>query len=285
MTLGNLYLHSLSDGFFGLDGGAMFGVVPRPLWQKTNPPDDRNRIRLALRPLLVVTPSERILIDSGIGDKYDAEFADVYRIEKTDTIEGSLARAGFRPEDVTKVVLTHLHFDHAGGATRFDSHGRPVPRFAKARYYVQRREWDLAVNPNRRSRASYLKENFLPLEEAGQLELVDGDTELVPGVKLIRTGGHTPGHQVVQVQSAGETAFYWADMIPTRAHIAVPYVMGYDLYPVETMELKEKLVQQAAQEGWVSFLEHDPDHAAGRIIARGDKWMLEPVPVEEPPAA
>jgi glyoxylase-like metal-dependent hydrolase (beta-lactamase superfamily II) len=319
MRLGAFELFSLSDGFFGLDGGAMFGVVPKPVWERTNPPDERNRIRLALRPLLVVAGSERVLIDTGIGDKWDAKNTDIYRIEHTDTIESSLARAGFKPEDITKVVLTHLHFDHAGGATKLDSSGKPVPRFPNARYYVQRKEWDLALNPNRRSRAAYLPENFLPLQEAGQLEFIDGNSALVPGLELVLTGGHTPGHQVVVVTDSSEsrnqkpefrirssplpsphrgegersegeeavggrrladsghrTAVFWGDLIPTRSHVATPYIMGYDLLPLETMEQKEKLVRQAIAGKWLSFLEHDPDFACGVIEEENGKPFLRP---------
>jgi glyoxylase-like metal-dependent hydrolase (beta-lactamase superfamily II) len=309
MRFGEFELFSLSDGFFGLDGGAMFGVVPKPVWERTNPPDERNRIRLALRPLLVVAGRERVLLDTGIGDEWDAKNTDIYRIEHTDTIESSLARAGFKPEDITKVVLTHLHFDHAGGATRLDSTGKPVPRFANARYYVQQKEWDLAVNPNRRSRAAYLPENFLPLQEAGQLELIDGNSELMPGLELVLTSGHTPGHQIVMATDNSEfrsqkpesriaepagrtptagtpppqnpllvrrTAVFWGDLIPTRSHIATPYIMGYDLLPLETMKQKEKLVQQAIAGKWLSFLEHDPDFASGIIAEENGKPFLRP---------
>jgi glyoxylase-like metal-dependent hydrolase (beta-lactamase superfamily II) len=278
VNLGQFGLYSLSDGFFGLDGGAMFGVVPKPLWERTNPPDERNRIRLALRPLLVVTGKECVLIDTGIGDKWDAKNTDIYRIEHTDTIESSLARAGFKPDDITKVVLTHLHFDHAGAATKLDSTGKPVPRFPNARYYVQQKEWNLALSPNRRSRAAYLPDNFVPLQEAGQLELVDGNfrLELAPGLvlELLLTGGHTPGHQVVLLRSGGNTAIYWGDLVPTRSHIATPYIMGYDLLPLETMEQKEKLVPQAIAGKWLSFLEHDPDFASGVIAEENGKLFL-----------
>jgi len=280
VNLGAFRLHSLSDGSFGLDGGAMFGVVPKPLWERTNPPDERNRIRLALRPLLVVAGNERVLIDTGIGDKWDAQSTDIYRIEHTDTVESSLARAGFKPEDITKVVLTHLHFDHAGAATKLDSTGKPVPRFPNARYYVQQNEWDLALNPNRRSRAAYLPDNFLPLQEAGQLELIDGDLqlelELGLALELVLTGGHTPGHQVVLLRSGGNTAIYWGDLIPTRSHIATPYIMGYDLIPLETMAQKEKLVALAIAGRWVSFFEHDPDLASGVIEEENGKPFLRP---------
>ena len=276
VNLGESRLYSLSDGFFGLDGGAMFGVVPKPLWERTNPPDERNRIRLALRPLLIVAEKERVLVDTGIGDKWDSKNTDMYRIEHTDTTESSLARAGFKPDDITKVVLTHLHFDHAGATTKLNDSGKPVPRFANARYYVQQKEWDLALNPNRRSRAAYLPENFLPLQEAGHLELVDGDFPLAPGLELHLTGGHTPGHQVVLLRSGGKTAIYWGDLIPTRSHIATPYVMGYDLLPLETMEQKEKLVQQAIAGKWLSFLEHDPECACGVIEEENGKPFLKP---------
>jgi glyoxylase-like metal-dependent hydrolase (beta-lactamase superfamily II) len=276
VNLGDFRLHGISDGFFGLDGGAMFGVVPKPLWERTNPPDGRNRIRLALRPLLVVAGDNRILIDTGIGDKWNAEKTDIYRIEHTDTIESSLARTGFKPEDITKVVLTHLHFDHAGAATKLDSTGKPLPRFPNARYYVQQKEWEIALNPNRRSRAAYLSENFLPLQETGQLELIDGNSELVLGLELVLTGGHTPGHQIVMIRSRGETAIYWGDLIPTRSHIATPYIMGYDLLPLETMEQKEKLVTEAIAGKWLSFLEHDPEYACGVIEEENGKPFLRP---------
>jgi len=315
MRLSELELHSLSDGFFGLDGGAMFGVVPKPVWERTNPPDERNRIRLALRPLLIVAGKERVLVDTGIGDKWDAKSTDIYRIEHTDTIESSLARAGFRPEGITKVVLTHLHFDHAGGATKLDMAGKPVPRFPNARHYVQKKEWEAALTPNRRSRASYVPADFLPIQDAGLLDLVDGDHGLElelghgPALELLLTGGHTPGHQIVMIpdnpefrnqnpesriaepagrtQTAGtpppqnpllglRTAVFWGDLIPTRSHIATPYVMGYDLNPLETMAQKEKLVGLAIAGRWVSFFEHDPDSTSGIIEEENGKPFLRP---------
>jgi len=274
---GSFELHSLSDGFFGLDGGAMFGVVPRPLWEKTNPPDDRNRIRLALRPLLIIAGPNRVLVDTGIGDKWDSKGRDVYRIEKTDTLVASLARLRLTPEDMTHVVLTHLHFDHAGGATRFDSNGQPAPSFPNARYLVQRTEWEDATRPNRRSRAAYMPENFLPLEKAGLLELVDGTTEFLPGIELLHVGGHTRGLQLVRVVSVGATAIFWSDMIPTASHVATPYIMGYDLYPLVTMETKERLVSEASAGRWLCFLEHDPQANAGYLVPSGDRCRFEPV--------
>jgi len=312
MRLGEFELHSLSDGFFGLDGGAMFGVVPKPVWERTNPADSRNRIRLASRPLLVAAGNERILIDTGIGDRWDEKARDIYRIEHTDTIVSSLARAGFRPEDITKVVFTHLHFDHAGATTRLDETGKPVPRFPNARHYVQKKEWDAALSPNRRSRASYRPDDFLPVKDAGLLELVDRDIrfelELGLELELLCTGGHTPGHQIVLIRGSSKEvrdigieghsdkvadsghlipgsldpsipvlAVFWGDLIPTRSHIATPYIMGYDLFPLETMEQKEKLVGQAVAGQWVSFLEHDPDYACGIIYEEGGKQVFRPL--------
>lgn len=279
MRVGDFELHSLSDGHFGLDGGAMFGVVPRPLWERTNPPDERNRIQLALRPLLVVAGQCRVLVDTGIGDKWDAKGRDIYRIEKTDSVVAGLARRGLRPEDITHVVLTHLHFDHAGGATRPGPAGDPVPSFPNARHLVQRVEWEDATSPNRRSRAAYQPDNFLPLERAGLLDLVDGTTEFLPGIELLHTGGHTRGLQLVRVRSGGETALFWSDLIPTSAHIATPYIMGYDLFPLVTMETKERLVGEAHAQRWLCFLEHDPTAAAGYLTAVGGTIGFEKVEV------
>ncbi|MEO0025196.1 MAG: MBL fold metallo-hydrolase [candidate division WOR-3 bacterium] len=276
MVMGDFRLVPLFDGYFGLDGGAMFGVVPKPLWEKINPPDDYNRIRLALRPLLVVTPKERILIDAGIGDKYDEKFAERYRVEKTSTLLDTLKIAGFEPRDISLVILTHLHFDHCGGATKREG-TRVLPTFPEARYIVQAVEWQEAIAPNRRSRASYLPENFLPIQESGQLELINGSCEIVAGVELIHTGGHTRGMQVVKLHNGQDTAIFWSDMIPTRGHIPVPYIMGYDLFPLESMEQKEKLLNQAVVEGWISFLEHDPEVIAGKIHHENEKYRFEEI--------
>ncbi len=275
MKLGRIELHPLSDGLFGLDGGAMFGVVPRVHWQKRNPPDRNNRIRLALRPLLILTGDERILIDTGVGNKYGPEFDQMFNVDHSDSLDASLARLDLEPGSITTVVLTHLHFDHAGGATKLNDSGEPVPRFPNARYVVQEMEWLDATHPNRRTRGSYRNDDFLPLEAAGRLELVDGDTELVPGVKLLRTGGHTRGHQVVLIESDAQTAVYWADLVPTCSHVNVPYIMGYDLFPLDTMKQKEKLIARAAAEEWTCIFEHDPDVAVGRIRESNGRYLTE----------
>ncbi len=276
MDFGKLKLYPLCDGFFGLDGGAMFGVVPKPLWEKKHPPDERNRIKLALRPLLVATGKELILIDTGIGDKYDPDFAERYRIEKTDSVLLGLARLNFKPEDITTVILTHLHFDHCGGSTQIKD-GKLVPTFPRAHYIVQQAEWEDAINPNRRSRASYLGENFLPLKETHRLELINGSIEIYPGIELLHTGGHTRGMQLVKITSDNKTAIFWSDMIPTRSHIPIPYIMGYDLFPLDSMDQKEKLLNQAVNGNWLSVLEHDQEAVMGKITLKDGKYQFEQI--------
>jgi glyoxylase-like metal-dependent hydrolase (beta-lactamase superfamily II) len=216
--LGRFRLHALDAGLQRLDGGAMFGVVPKPLWEKRIAPDERNRIRLAMRPLLVETGDELVLIDTGAGNKEDAKFHDIYGIENAGqptALEDAIRGAGFQPSDVTLLINTHLHFDHAGGDTVRRDDGSIVPSFPGLRHVVQRTEWEFAHLANERIRASYLLHNFDPLQEAGLLELVDGDVEIVPGIRVLPTPGHTPGHQSVLIESEGESALYLADLVPT----------------------------------------------------------------------
>ena len=277
-SIGDCELRPLSDGFFGLDGGAMFGVVPRVLWQQTNPPDPSNRIRLALRPLLITTPKDRILVDTGVGRKYGDRFNRMFNVDDSDEVARSLARHGLGPDDITIVVHTHLHFDHAGGTTGLDGTGRPVPRFPHARHLVQADEWHDATHPNRRTQGSYRADDFMPVAEAGLIEQVQGDTDLGFGVRLIQTGGHTRGHQIVLVQGPSRTAVYWSDLIPTCSHVRIPYIMGYDLFPLVTMEQKEKLIARAAAERWLCFFEHDPETVAGVLEADDDAFAVGPIP-------
>jgi glyoxylase-like metal-dependent hydrolase (beta-lactamase superfamily II) len=287
MKFGEFDVFALSDGMFALDGGAMFGVVPRVFWQKTNPPDDRNRISLALRPLLIKTPQALVLIDTGVGDFRNDKFRDIYRIQQPPTLPATLRAAGFAPENVTHVVNTHLHFDHAGGDTAPDGSGGFRPTFPKAKYYIQRREWELANRPDIRSRASYIPDDFRAIEAAGQLVLIDGAQEITPGVTVLHTGGHTGGHQsvVVEVKSqksevGGRKLVYWGDLIPTASHINVPYVMGYDTAPLQTIEQKERLLKSAAQEHWLMCFEHDPVVAFAFLRAENDKYIVEPIAAE-----
>lgn len=281
MGPGAVRIDPLTDGFFGLDGGAMFGVVPRVLWQRKNPPDPNNRILLALRPLLVRTGGATVVVDAGIGDKYGPEFDEMFNVDHRSTLVGSLAEHGVEPAAVTHVILTHLHFDHAGGATRLDASGRPVPTFPAARHLVQEQEWHDATHTNRRTRGSYREDDFRPLEAAGLLELVDGDAEPVPGIRLRRTGGHTRGHQVVRVECEGRTHVYWADLVPTTTHLNIPYIMGYDLFPVETMDRKETMLGLAADDGWICWFEHDPGIAAATVAREGDRFAVGEIIVPE----
>ncbi|MFI5179409.1 MAG: MBL fold metallo-hydrolase, partial [Vicinamibacterales bacterium] len=227
--LGEFELRSITDGFFGLDGGAMFGVVPKTLWERRAPADPRNRIRLGLRPLVVRTGRHTVLIDAGIGDKMSAKEQDIYAIDRRDALDRALESAGVAPGDIDVVIATHLHFDHVGGlTTRRD--GEVVPRFPRARHLIRRLEWEDATHPHERNRASYLPENFVPLADAGLVEFTEGDGELVPGLSVWRTGGHTMHHQLVKIESGGRTAVYVADLMPTTAHVDPPWIMSYDLY-------------------------------------------------------
>jgi methylmalonyl-CoA epimerase len=272
--LGNVELLTLSDGFFRLDGGAMFGVVPKTLWEKRNPPDDRNRITLGMRPLLV-RGEKTLLIDAGCGDKMDARSADIYGLDRSYHLDHALAGAAVAPEDIEIVVASHLHFDHVGGFTMRAPDGRLVPRFPRARYIAHRGEWDDATHPHERNRASYLPENFVPLAEAGVLDLVDDGTEMMPGVRYRRSGGHTMHHQVVTIESGGRTAIFAADMYPTSSHVVDPWIMGYDLYPMDTLAFKRAFAREAMDREYLIFFEHDPSLAAGIIRERDGRRSVE----------
>jgi len=262
--LGDLELISVCDGFIRLDGGAMFGVVPKPLWGPKAPPDERNRITLAMRPL-VVRGVRTMIIDAGVGDKEDAKFGDIYGLDRARHLDHTLAEAGLSVEDIDVVLATHLHFDHAGGFTVRGADGRVRPRFPKAQYIARRGEWEDATHPTERTRASYLADNYVPLAEAGVLQLVDDDQTIMPGVRVRRTGGHTMHHQMVMIESRGKVAAYVADLIPTTAHLADAWIMGYDLYPLDTLAAKKRLLQEAVEREMLIFFDHDPSVAAGYI--------------------
>ncbi len=281
LTFGDWRLTSLESGHLWLDGGSMFGSVPKPLWSRTNPPDERNRIRLAMRCLLLEGHGRRVLVDVGLGDKFSPKLRDIYRVEQeVGSLARALAPAGLQPADVTDVILTHLHFDHAGGATRFDG-DRLVPTFPNARYHLQARNLTNARQPNLRERASYMAENFEPLVAAGVLHPREGAGSPWPGIELIPAHGHTRGQQLVRVAGPEGALYFVADLIPTAAHVRIPFVMGYDVAAIETMQEKKSLLGRAAGEGAWIFLEHDPGIALGRPQVDGEDFAwAETVPAE-----
>jgi glyoxylase-like metal-dependent hydrolase (beta-lactamase superfamily II) len=276
VRLGDFELLPLSDGSFRLDGGAMFGVVPRTLWSKRTAPDERNRIPLGLRPLLVRTGSLNVLIDAGIGDKMSGKALDIYGVERGRHLDHALEAAGLTAADIDVAIASHLHFDHVGGFTTLDA-GVVRPRFPRARVFVRHGEWEDATHPHERNRASYVAEDFVPLSVANVVEFFDDDTELLPGIRACRTGGHTRHHQIIRIESGGRTAVFAADLIPTVAHLDTPWIMAYDLYPMETLEFKRRFLREAIAGEYVIFFEHDPSLAAGIIReADGRRWV-EPV--------
>jgi len=274
-TLGDLELISVCDGFFHLDGGSMFGVVPKTLWEPKAPADSRNRITLAMRPL-IVRGVRTMLIDAGLGDKEHATFCDIYGVERARNLDDTLAEAGVAPDQIDIVLASHLHFDHAGGFTMRGADGRLRPRFPRAQYVVRRGEWEDATHPHARNRASYLSDNYLPLAAAGVLQLVDDDQTIMPGVKVRRTGGHTMHHQVAVIESGGKTAIFAADLMPTAAHLPDAWIMGFDLYPVDTLAAKQRFVEEAVAAKTLVFFEHDPRVTAAYIIEQDGKRSIQP---------
>jgi glyoxylase-like metal-dependent hydrolase (beta-lactamase superfamily II) len=275
MNFGDYRVEIIPDCEFRLDGGAMFGVVPRNLWSKLSPPDEQNRIRMTMNCVFIEAGEERVLVETGIGEKWSAKHRVMYGISRRRSLVESLrAIAGVGPEEITIVVNTHLHFDHAGGNTAIDSSGKAVPQFPNARYFISRGEFEHAEYPTERDRASYLAENWAPLKASGQLELKPADYEVVPGLTMETHPGHNRSMQCWRLEQNGRTMFGFADLVPTRAHVPFAWVMGYDLYPVETVEAKKKLLPQAAREGWTCLFYHDPDQALGQIVQEDGKFRV-----------
>lgn len=277
--VGSLRVHALEAGLQWLDGGAMFGVVPKPLWSRRIEPDERNRIPLALRCLLVEAPAGLVLIDTGVGNKESEKFHHIYGIDNAGTptrLEDAIRAAGFTPEDVDMVVSTHLHFDHAGGNTRRLADGQIRPSFPGATYFVQEGELAFARRDNERIRASYLPANYDPIDEAGLFRFIGADGVVSEGIEVVLTPGHTPFHQSVLIRSQGETACFLADVCPTAAHLSLPWIMGYDLEPLVTLESKRSLWRRALEENWLLVFEHDAEVPWGRLDPDADRPVLAP---------
>jgi glyoxylase-like metal-dependent hydrolase (beta-lactamase superfamily II) len=266
LTLGDARLTLLDGGSFRLDGGAMHGVVPKALWSKLVSCDALNRCEYSTRCLLVEVSGQRILIETGNGDKFSPKLKDIYGIDHNRAIGDALREIGLSPEGIDLVVMTHLHFDHSGGTTREVRPGVFEPVFKRARHVIQRREWEDGTHPHERNRASYLQENLAPIGDAGLLELVDGEAEIAPGVRVLPTPGHTAGHQSVLIgQPDGPRVLFLGDVVPTAVHVKLPWVMSYDLEPARTLETKRALFTRALAEDWLLVWGHDRDHHAGRL--------------------
>ena len=270
MKFGDYECFSVDMGRFVLDGGAMFGIVPRVLWERKIPADEKNLIPMNARSLLIQGRGKNILVDTGLGSKLSEKMIEIYKIDEDSTnIDKSLSKHGLTRQDITDVIITHLHFDHAGGSTCIKNN-KVVPTFQNATYYIQRKQWETANNPSVRDRASYMKENFMPLEEAGGLKLIDGPTEIFKGIDLIVTKGHTLGQQHPLIKGETSCLFYCADLMPTSAHLPAAWNTAYDNYPMVLIEEKKKLLSRALKENWILFFEHDPNIAAATIM-QGEK--------------
>ncbi len=260
MKIGKYHLQTIQSGYFGLDGGAMFGIIPKPLWEKTNPADEVNRVSLATRNLLLLSDSRKILIDTGMGTKWDEKSKNIYRIDPKLDLELALEQRGISAADITDVILTHLHFDHTGGSTKIEN-DQLVPTFPNAKYYVQKQNFDWALNPSDRDRGSYIKENFEPLAKEGVLNLLTSN-EFDDNISFEIINGHTFGQQMIKISDGTNTVLYCADLLPFVSHIRLPYIMAYDLQPLVTLSEKKKYLKQALEENWILYFGHDPEYAA-----------------------
>jgi len=277
--IGGFTVHAIQAGGQRLDGGAMFGVVPKPLWERRIPADERNRIQLGMRCLLIEHPSGLILIDTGAGNKENEKFKDIYGLENEGAdggtmLEDGLKEIGVAPADIAIVINTHLHFDHAGGNTRNRPDGSLEVSFPNATYIVRRGEYEYAMNSNERTAASYFERNWVPLDQADKIEWVSREKEIVKGVRVIPTPGHTPFHQSVLIESSGDRAFSPGDIVPTPAPLPLPWIMGYDVEPLVTLETKRRILKQAVDENWLVIFEHDAAVAWGRVEHDGKAYRL-----------
>jgi glyoxylase-like metal-dependent hydrolase (beta-lactamase superfamily II) len=275
ISIGPITIYGLRDGFFSLDGGAMFGVVPKVLWEKIYPADEQNRIKLGLNSLLIQKEGVKVLVDTGMGGHLKRKLYEYYAVDQDPGLILSLQEKGVTPGDIDFVINTHLHFDHCGGNTFEDESGHIVASFPNARYIVQKGEWEYANDPCERDRSSYAKNTFLPIKDSGLLELVEGNTEISEGIEVILTPGHTAYHQCVKIQAEGKVLFFLGDMVPTSGHVGLSYIMSYDLMPLESLESKKKILNKAIDEDWIVAFNHDPDRFFGKIRKIDGKYTFQ----------
>jgi len=276
MHFGEIEVRHIHGGIFWLDGGSMFGVVPKTIWEKKMVSDGKNRLAFAVNSLLVRANGKTILVETGNGTKWDAKLRNIYRFPDNDPLMESLAKVGVKPEEIDLVINTHLHFDHAGGNTWLVD-GRAVPAFPNAKYIVQKAELEHAMRPTERDRASYYAHDFVPVTDAGQWQFVEGDTEILPGISVVKIPGHNLNIQGVQIRGGGKKLMYVSDLLPTRHHLPLPWIIAYDLYPLTTLETKRKWIGEFVRDGWIVGLGHDPDFPAGTLHERDGKVTFEPV--------
>ena len=277
MKFGKFEIFSIVENSFKIDGGAMFGVVPKIIWEKLTPPDEKNRVKLDLNLLLVISETENILIDAGMGDALSERQKKIYGIEKPSDLEKKLSKLNLTPEDIDLVILTHLHADHAGGVVKMDESGKKACRFPNARHIVQIKEWNDAMSPDERTSATYFTENLKLLEESNLLELVDGEDEIAKGIKIVNTGGHTPGHQAVLIEDGENKILCPGDIIPSASHLRIPYVASVDLFPQQTMAQKRKFLDMCTDDGWLLAFDHDTNIKLGKLEKTGNEIKVNKV--------
>ena len=276
MKVGSTSIDIVSDGTILIDGGALFGQVPKSIWEVNMKPDRKNRVRLGMNCLLIQTPDKTVLVDTGVGSKRTEKLRDIYGLNGNKLLK-RLKSLDVTARDIDAVVLTHLHFDHSGGSTKLDRSGNGAPTFPKARYIVQKSCWDEANNPNERSKSAYFTDDFLPIQEAGLLDLIDGDTEICTGVNVKVTHAHTPGHQIVLIEAGSERMMYLGDLVPTPYHLSLPYIAAFDYSPNDTLEQKRELIHTAASKGWMLIFGHSLEQSAGFVEERNGKINFKPV--------